>query len=38
MQKKKEFEYFTLPVKVIYRVAPVVFNMPTEGGEAHAHI
>lgn len=28
----------TLPVKVIYGVAPVVFNVPAEGGEAHAHI
>lgn len=28
----------TLPVKVVNGVAPVVFNVPAEGWEAHAHI
>lgn len=26
------------PVQVVNRVAPVVFNVPAEGGEAHSHI
>lgn len=34
----KEFRVCTLPVKIVYGVAPVVLNMPAEGGEAHPHI
>ena len=28
----------TLPVEVVDGVAPVVLDVPAEGGEAHAHI
>jgi len=35
---KRKFPKGTLPVKIVYGVAPVVLNMPAERGEAHPHI
>lgn len=37
-RKERAKDTLTVPVKVIYGVAPVVFDVPAEGGEAHAHI